>query len=139
MPQSQAHTHRLTPFSTHLSFRWTLPLSSEFQNSCIPRKTSREYILLITFERKMAFSGIYYPKRARNRPFFRCFRIFRAAWKAYLTSMTPSTTTPGPGASDCSRGMTQSLPLSYWSLEKSYMTSSRTATLIYIAARFRVN
>jgi hypothetical protein len=30
-------------------------LSSEFQNSCIPRKTSSEYILLSTYERKMAF------------------------------------------------------------------------------------
>ncbi len=43
------------------------------------------------------------------------------------------------GASDYGRGMTQSLPLSCWSPEKSYMTSSRTATLIYIAAWFRVN
>jgi hypothetical protein len=34
--------------------------------------------------------------------------------------------------------MTQSLPLPYWSPEKSYLTSSCTATLIYIAARFRV-
>ncbi len=42
------------------------------------------------------------------------------------------------GASDYGRGMTQSLPLSYWSPEKSYMTSSRMATKIYIAARFRV-
>ncbi len=33
----------------------------------------------------------------------------------------------------------QSLPLSYWSPEKSYMTSSRMATKIDIAARFRVN
>ncbi len=57
--------------------------------------------------------------------------------------MTPSTTTPGPGAPPVNRrhgwGMTQSLPLSYWSPEKSYMTSSHTATLIYISARFRVN
>jgi hypothetical protein len=35
--------------------------------------------------------------------------------------------------------MTKSLPLSYWSPEKSYTTSSRTATSIYIAAWFRVN
>jgi hypothetical protein len=68
-------------------------LSSEFQNSCIPRKTSREYILLSTYERKTAFSYIYKPL-----PFFCRFCIFRTAWKAYLTSMTPSTTTPGPGA-----------------------------------------
>jgi hypothetical protein len=26
-PRSEAYTHRLTPVSTHLSFRWTLPLS----------------------------------------------------------------------------------------------------------------
>ncbi len=32
------------------------------------------------------------------------------------------------GASDYSWGMTQSLPLSYWSPEKSYMTSSHMAT-----------
>ncbi len=43
------------------------------------------------------------------------------------------------GASDYSRGMTQSLPFSYLSPEKSYMTSNRMATKIYIAARFRVN
>ncbi len=43
------------------------------------------------------------------------------------------------GPSDYGWGMTQSLPLSYWSPEKSYMTSSRTATQIYIAALFRVN
>jgi hypothetical protein len=45
----------------------------------------------------MAFSVIYEPKRARNRLFFCRFQVFRAAWKAYLTSKTPSTTTPGPG------------------------------------------
>jgi hypothetical protein len=43
------------------------------------------------------------------------------------------------GDSDNGRGMTQSPPLSYWSPEKSYMTSSRTATKVFIAARFRVN
>jgi hypothetical protein len=42
------------------------------------------------------------------------------------------------GASDYGRDMTQSIPLSYWSPEKSYMTSSRTETQIYTAARFRV-
>ncbi len=30
-------------------------LSSEFQNSCIPQKMSREYILLSTYEQKTAF------------------------------------------------------------------------------------
>jgi hypothetical protein len=49
-------------------------LSSDLQNLCIPRKTSREYILLSTSERKTAFSVIYKPKRARNRPFF--FAVF---------------------------------------------------------------
>jgi hypothetical protein len=46
---------------------------------------------------KTAFSAIYKPKRARNRPFFRRFRLFRAALKAYLTSVILSTTTPGLG------------------------------------------
>jgi hypothetical protein len=27
-PRSEAYTHRLTPVSTHLSFRWTLPLKT---------------------------------------------------------------------------------------------------------------
>jgi hypothetical protein len=44
-----------------------------------------------------------------------------------------------PDKSRRGRGMTQSLPLSYWSPEKLYMTSSHMATLIYIAAWFRVN
>jgi hypothetical protein len=72
-------------------------LSSELENLCIPRKTSREYILLSTFERKTAFLAVYKPKRAQNRPFFRRFRLFRAALKAYLASVIPSTTTSGPG------------------------------------------
>ncbi len=41
-------------------------------------------------------------------------------------------------ASDYGRGMMGSLPLSYWSPEKSYMISSHMATSIYIAARCRV-
>jgi hypothetical protein len=61
-------------------------------------KTSREYILLSTFERKTVFSAIYKPKCAQNHPFFSRFCIFQAALEAYLASMTPSTTTPGPGA-----------------------------------------
>ncbi len=72
-------------------------LSSELENSFIPRKTSREYILLSTFKRKMAFSAIYKPKRAQNRPFFLRFHLFRAVLRAYLASVIPSTTTPGPG------------------------------------------
>jgi hypothetical protein len=51
-------------------------LSSELENSCIPRKTSREYILLSTFERKTAFSAIYKPKRAQNHTFFAVFVYF---------------------------------------------------------------
>jgi hypothetical protein len=34
---------------------------------------------------------------AGNRPFLRCFHIFRAALKSYLASLTSSTTTPGTG------------------------------------------
>ncbi len=51
-------------------------LSNGLQISCIPRKTSREYILLSTFERKTAFSTNYLPKRVRNRPFFAVFVHF---------------------------------------------------------------
>jgi hypothetical protein len=53
--------------------------------------------LFNTFEQKTAFSAIYKPKPAQNRPFFRRFRLFQAALKAYLASVIPSTTTPGPG------------------------------------------
>ncbi len=51
-------------------------LSSELQNSCISQKTSCEYILFSTLERKTAFSAIYGPKRARNHPFFAFFGYF---------------------------------------------------------------
>ncbi len=44
-------------------------LSSELQNLCISWKTSLEYILLSTYEWKTAFSAIYKPKCAQNRPF----------------------------------------------------------------------
>jgi hypothetical protein len=64
-------------------------LSSDLQNLCIPQKTSREYILLNTLERKMAFLASYRPKRARNRPFFRRFWLFRTAVKVYMTSPPP--------------------------------------------------
>jgi hypothetical protein len=40
-----------------------------------------------------------------NRPFLRRFSTFQAAWKAYLTSLTPSTTTLWPGTP---------LPLRQW-------------------------
>jgi hypothetical protein len=63
--------------------------SRDLQNSCIPRKTSREYILLNTLVRKTAFSAIYRPKRAQNRPFFRRFSLFRTAVKVYMTSPPP--------------------------------------------------
>jgi hypothetical protein len=72
-------------------------LSSNLQNSCVPQKTSREYILLNTLEQKTAFFTSYRPKRAQNRPFFRRFWLFRTAVMVYMTSMKLSTTTPGPG------------------------------------------
>ncbi len=72
-------------------------LRSELQNSFIPQKTSREYILLSTLERKMPFSAIYRPIRAQNRPFFRRFWLFCTAVKVYMTSMNLSTITPRPG------------------------------------------
>ncbi len=64
-------------------------LSSELQNLCIPRKTSREYILLSTFERKMAFSAIYKPKRARNHPFFAVFVYFWRLWRLIWLLWSP--------------------------------------------------
>jgi hypothetical protein len=55
---------------------------NNFKIDVFPQKTFREYILLSTFEQKTAFSAIYKPKRAQNRPFFRRFRIFWAALRA---------------------------------------------------------
>jgi hypothetical protein len=68
-------------------------LSSDLQNSCIPRKTSREYILLNTLERRTAFSASYRSKRAKIARFFRRFWLFRTAVKGIYDL---STTTPGP-------------------------------------------
>jgi hypothetical protein len=70
-------------------------LSSELQNSCIPRKTSREYILLSILEQKTAFLTIYRPKRPQNRPFFCRFWQFRTAVKVLMTSMNSPPPTPG--------------------------------------------
>ncbi len=86
-------------------------LSSELQNSCIPRKTSREYILLSTHERKTAFLVLYRPKHVRNRPFFRPFSLFRTAVKVYMTSRNLSTTTSWPGTPPASSRRTKQ----FWS------------------------
>jgi hypothetical protein len=43
-------------------------LSSELQNLCIPRKTSREYILLSTYEQKTAFFGNLLAKTCAKPP-----------------------------------------------------------------------
>jgi hypothetical protein len=59
-------------------------------------KMSREYILLSTFRYKTAFSAIFRAKSAGNWPFWCRFHTFRAAWKAYLTSLTPPPPPP-PG------------------------------------------
>ncbi len=115
---------------------------------------------------KWRFQQIICQNVSETTHFFTVYKYNRLIYKAYLTSMTFSTTTSGPGApprqqsatkqfwshprwslalskcrlgaSNYGQGMTQSLPLSYWSPEKSYMTSSHTAMLIYISTRFRV-
>jgi hypothetical protein len=45
----------------------------------------------------MVFSEIFTSISVLNRPFWRHFCMFQEAWKAYLTSLTPSTTTPWLG------------------------------------------
>jgi hypothetical protein len=122
--------------------------------------------LLSTYERKTAFSAIYRPKRARNRPIFCCFCLFRTAVKVYMTSRNLYTTTPGPGTSPASSRRAKQfwrLPARSLALSKcrprasrllprhdvsppslllvarrSYMTSRRTTMSIFIAARIRV-
>jgi hypothetical protein len=56
-------------------------------------KKSCEYILLSTFKQEMVFLVIFRTKNVGNRQFLRRFRALRVAWKAYLTSLTPLTTT----------------------------------------------
>ncbi len=134
-------------------------LSSELKISCIPRKTSHEYILLSTYERKTAFSAIYRPKHAQNRRFFTVFGYFvllwRYIWLLWISPLPPPVVTrqavlepPAqslalskcrPGASRLRQRhdiLPPSLLLAAW---RSYMNSSRTTMSIYIAARIRVN
>jgi hypothetical protein len=49
------------------------------------------------FQVKNGFFAFFKSISVGNWPFLHRFRTVRAAWKAYLTSMTPSTTTPGLG------------------------------------------
>jgi hypothetical protein len=93
----------------------------------------------------------FFSQKVQETAFFRrCFCVFQPAG-AYLPPLTPSTTIPCPGpppanswhtkhffscprrASDYGRGMTSSLPLSYWSPWKSYLTPSHTATYFFTA------
>jgi hypothetical protein len=46
-PRSEAHTHRLRPVSTHLSFRWTLPLR---------QKKSKEVVYIHEFNEIMVMT-----------------------------------------------------------------------------------
>ncbi len=59
---------------------------------------SWKYILVSTFKyKKPAFLAFFKSISAGNRPILLRFHTFRVAWKAYLTSITPFTTTPRPG------------------------------------------
>ncbi len=60
-------------------------------------KMSWEYILSSSFKYKMAFLEIFKSISVLNRVFWHRFCTFWAYWKAYLTSLTPSTTTPWLG------------------------------------------
>ncbi len=51
-------------------------LSSDLQNSCIPRKTSREYILLKALERKTAFQRVIGQNVRKTARFFVVFGYF---------------------------------------------------------------
>jgi hypothetical protein len=70
-------------------------------------KTSWEYILLSTFEQKTAFSAIFRAKSVGIGLFWRRFRTFWTAWKAYLTSLPPPTTNPRPGSPPANRQRTK--------------------------------
>ncbi len=98
---------------------------------------SLEYILLSTFERKTVFLAIYKPKHAQNRPFFRHFLYISGSWEGLFDFYNPLHHHPWTGHSLVNSrrgwGMTQSPPLSYWSPEKSHMTSSRTETQVNTA------
>jgi hypothetical protein len=55
-PRSEAYTHRLTPVSTHLSFRWTLPLMGEYRRC--PRFT---YSIVSLMQRQYVGAAIRTP------------------------------------------------------------------------------
>jgi hypothetical protein len=59
-------------------------------------KKSQEYILLSAIEQKTAFSAIYKPKLHQTACFLP-FSLILGGMGAYLSPLTPSTTTPGPG------------------------------------------
>jgi hypothetical protein len=69
------------------------------------------YVLL---SEKLHFRRFISQNVLKNHPFFRHFRIFQAALKAYLASMTPSTSTPGPGAPPANSQRTKQ----FWSLPR---------------------
>ncbi len=117
--------------------------------------------MLSTFGQKTAFSAIYKPKCMQNLLFFLPLSYISGSFEGLFGFHDPLHHHPRTGhsvhqavleppmqslalskcrsgASNYCRGMTQSLPLSYWPPERSYMNSSRTATKIYIATRFRV-
>jgi hypothetical protein len=57
-------------------------------------KNILEYILLITFEWKTAFSAIFKAKSVGNRLFSALFLCISAGMGAYLPPITPCNTTP---------------------------------------------
>ncbi len=128
---------------------------NNFKIDVFLKKTSREYILLSTFERKTAFLAIFQPKCAQNCPFFSPLSFIPGGLEGLFDFYDPLHHHPWTGrpprqesahqavlklptrslalskcrskASDYGRGMTKSLPLSYWLPDKSNMTSSCTA------------
>jgi hypothetical protein len=77
-----------------ITLQWLKEWASKFVYSS--NNVSWVYLVKYFWAKNGVFDKLF-AKTCAKPPFFCRFHTFRAAWKAYLTSITLSTTTPGPG------------------------------------------
>jgi hypothetical protein len=68
-----------------------------FKIKVILKKRLRGIFFKVLLSKINGVFGVFKVITAVNQPFWRHFRTFWAAWKAYLISLTPSTITLWPG------------------------------------------
>ncbi len=135
--------------STTLSVTKTLKLTNA---------SKRVYLIKYFWSNNGIFSD-FLAKNCGKLPVISAVFVYFSRLEAYLSPLTPSTTSPCQqlaheaiselpsqslalskwrrGASNYCRHMTSSLPLSYWLLGESYMTPSCTAAYIFTAIWIR--